>query len=554
MIIKNTSSLEKIFLDDKIENIPELNSFSALKGERFSYQIAICADECINEFETCSISLESDISEYVQIRKVKSVPVEYPVYITRHDDNYSRTTPGLYPDLLLPMTYVSQDQKYGILKVVKNLLRSLWIDIKIPNDCKCGKHEIKITFTSDVCTKESIFTLDVIDAILPKQDLIYTEWFHLDALANYYRVDVFSEKHFEIIRNYVKTARENGINMLLVPVFTPPLDTEVGGERLTTQLVKVIKENDEYTYDYDLIDRYLDLLKEENIEYYEISHLFTQWGAHHAPKIMAYENGEYKKIFGWETDSQDPTYVKFLRSFLTSFISHMKLRSEDQKCYFHISDEPSEEHLESYMSCKKSIEDLLEGYHIMDALSNFEFYQRGIVKTPIPASDHIKPFLDAGIKDLWTYYCCGQCIGVSNRLIAMPSYRNRVIGMQMYKYDIKGFLQWGYNFYNNRFSHDKIEPYIELSGEYWVPAGDTFSVYPERTGHVYESLRIIVFNEGIQDMRALKLCEKYYSKEEILKEIESVYGEEISFDKCPYSSSKMLSIRETINKLIRDKI
>ena len=30
---------------------------------------------------------------------------------------------------------------------------------------------------------------------------------------------------------------------------------------------------------------------------------------------------------------------------------------------------------------------------------------------------------------------------------------------RIFKYDIAGFLQWGYNFYNNVGSHDQINPY-----------------------------------------------------------------------------------------------
>ncbi|MBR7082583.1 MAG: DUF4091 domain-containing protein, partial [Clostridia bacterium] len=333
-----------------------------------------------------------------------------------------------------------------------------------------------------------------------------------------------------------------------------PLDTEIGGERLTTQLVKVKKTAGGYEFSYDLLDRYLDLIKSVGIEYYEISHLYTQWGVYHAPKIVADVDGEEKKIFGWETDSHGPEYVSFLREFLNSFLSHMKARGEDKKCYFHISDEPNEEHLESYKAGKDAVADLLDGYPIMDALSNYDFYSRGIVDMPIPASDHIGPFLDAKIEGLWTYYCCGQCIGVSNRLVAMPSWRNRAIGTQMYKYDIKGFLQWGYNFYNNRFSHDDIEPYSDLSGEYWVPAGDTFSVYPSSDGSALESLRLVVFYEGITDMRAMKLCESLCGKDETMRVIERAYGKTVTFDDCPRTAAEMLRIREAINRKIAENI
>lgn len=555
MKLKTISSLEKVFIDSNLGDYPETKKITALRGERASFQVAFEADDDVRQNEPCTVSLGGDLAPAAQVRKVKNVPVEYPSYRGSVDDNYLRTTPGIYPDILLPMTYVSTDAPYGMVRATPHGPRALWIDVTIPTDCAASEHNVTVTLTNaDGKAKSVTFTFDVIPAALPKQELIYTEWFHCDSLANYYRVPVWSDEHFRIIENFARTAHENGINMLLVPVFTPPLDTEVGGERTTTQLVKIKKTAEGYIFSYDLLDRYLDLITSVGIEYYEISHLYTQWGVYHAPKIIADVGGEEKKIFGWETDSHGEEYVSFLRAFLSSFLSHMKARGEDKKCYFHISDEPNEDHLESYKAGKEAVADLLVGYPIMDAISNFDFYNRGIVDMPIPASDRIGQFLDAQIEGLWTYYCCGQCVGVSNRLIAMPSWRNRAIGMQMYKYDIKGFLQWGYNFYNNRFSHDEIDPYSDLSGEYWVPAGDPFSVYPARDGTALESLRLVVFNEGITDMRAMKLCESLWGKEETVRVIEDAYGKKVTFDNCPHTSAEMLRIREAINRKIAEKM
>ena len=555
MKLKTVSSLEKIFIDSALSDYPETKKVSVLRGERASFQVAFTADDDVGGSEMCSVMLSGDLAPIARVRKVKNVPVEFPAYKDRVDDNYLRLTPGLYPDILLPMTYVGDDAPHGKVRAVAHSPRALWIDLTVPDDCAAGDHTVTVTLTNAGGEERSAdFTFDVIPAALPKQELIYTEWFHCDCLANYYRVPVWSDEHFRIIGNFARTAHENGINMLLVPVFTPPLDTEVGGERLTTQLVKVKKTHNGYVFGFDLLDRYLDLIKSCGIEYYEISHLYTQWGVYHAPKIVADVDGVEKKIFGWETDSHSHDYVAFLRAFLSAFLSHMRARGEDEKCYFHISDEPNEDHLESYKQGRDAIDDLLEGYPIMDALSNFEFYKKGLVKNPIPASDHIGPFLEANIPDLWTYYCCGQCVGVSNRLVAMPSWRNRAIGAQMYKYGIKGFLQWGYNFYNNRFSHDETEPYSDLSGEFWVPAGDTFSVYPAPDGTALESLRIVVFYEGISDMRAMKLCESLCGKDETVRVIETAYGKPITFDDCPHAADEMFRIREAINERIRKAI
>lgn len=90
-------------------------------------------------------------------------------------------------------------------------------------------------------------------------------------------LETFSEEHWAIIEKYVQTAVKHGINMILTPLFTPPLDTEVGGERPTVQLVDVESHSDTYIFDFSKLKRWVDMCRNNNIEYFEFSHLFTQW-------------------------------------------------------------------------------------------------------------------------------------------------------------------------------------------------------------------------------------------------------------------------------------
>ena len=553
---KLISSLSRVFTDSSIDDFAPIERISALKGERVSFQLVhsriMEPGESVYAYrELFTPRISGELAEYATIREVKNVGVELPVIVGETDDNYERTEPGLYPDVLKPL-------HYGGKTIAKTAFpTSLWIEVEIPEDIEKTGESILTVEMVDECGEvrnTEKLTVDVINATLPEQTLLLTQWFHCDSLANYYDVEVFGEKHWKIIKNFARMAHRNGINLLLTPVFTPPLDTAVGGERLTNQLVGVEVKGGKYTFNFDLLDRWVDMCDRIGIKYFEISHLFTQWGAKHAPKVMATVDGEYKRIFGWDTEATSPEYVGFLRQFITEFLEHMKKRGDDKRCFFHISDEPQLEHLEFYRAAKATISDLLEGYVIMDALSDYDFWKMGIVDLAIPCNDHIKPFLENSVPNLWTYYCCGQRINVSNRLLSMPSWRNRSIGMQMYKYDIVGFLQWGFNFYNNNFSVNEIEPYTDTSGEHWVPAGDPFSVYPGPKGEPLESLRIVVFHDALQDMRAMRLCESLYSKDEVVAAIESVLGKVLTFDVCAKSEATMLEIREKINEMIKAKV
>ena len=537
------SSLEKCFPDQKIEDFKPLSALSVLNNERFSVQLLFRSEP--DHAGRAIVRVDGALAPFASVRFVKNIRVDIPTFPGCDDGNYLRTEPGLYPDLLQPLHYG------GAVSIMKDQTQSAWVEFDLDGSVTAGTYPCAITLVdglgNEVATER--FEVRVIGASLPEQELILTQWFHTDCLANYYRVDAWSEEHWRIVENFAATAKKNGINLLLTPIFTPALDTTVGGERTTVQLIDVCKNGDTYFFGYDKLDRWIDMCDRVGIKYFEIAHLFTQWGAAHAPKVMATVDGEYKKIFGWETEAAGKDYSTFLRTFLPDFLAHMKARGDDKRCYFHISDEPNTEQLESYKAAKAVVADILEGYPIMDALSNFEFFKQGIVPLPIPSNDHIAPFIEAEVPNLWTYYCCGQCVNVSNRLMAMPSWRNRSIGYQMYKYDIAGFLQWGYNFYNTCGSVDPINPFVDACGEYWVPGGDTYSVYPGLDGTAWESLRIIVFHEALQDIRAMKLAEKYYGKDAVIAAAEEILGE-IRFDRCATCADSILAMREKINGMI----
>ncbi len=546
---KLTSSLEKAFADMSVADFPTFSSVSVLKNERLSFQLLYKAVGDTDPHRIWgTLTVEGIAQELVSVRTVECIPSLLPCYPGLYDDNYLRTSPGLYPDLLLPLG------NRGRLPVVRNELRAAWITVELDGSA-VGELPLKIKLSAgETLLCEHELTVSVIDADLPEQKLKVTQWFHGDCLATYYGCEVFSERWWRIVESFMRTAVKNGINTILTPTFTPPLDTAVGGERPTVQLVEVEKTADGYRFSYEKLDRWLELCDSVGVKFFEIAHLFTQWGAAHAPKIMATVDGECRRIFGWDTDASGAEYTAFLRAFLSDFIDHMKARGDDTRCLFHISDEPNADNLEQYKKSRETVIDLLEGYTVMDALSNVEFYRQGLVTTPIPANNHIEPFLEADIAGLWTYYCCGQSQNnVSNRFFAMPSYRTRSIGSQFFKYDIAGFLQWGYNFYYSQCSYSFVDPYLDSTGNYFVPSGDTYSVYPAQDGTAHESLRLVVFHEALQDLAAFTLAAELVGKERVVEALEKSLGS-ITFSNCARSSAPLLTARDEINALIRDNI
>lgn len=546
--LKTINSLQKVFPEK--EPFGEISKATMLSNEIYNYQIALCSDpEGKSEFNNFRLrvypEIDSPIKDNITLRRVENVPSQLPAY-EDHDDYVEKTSIGLYPDPLLQLDGGGIFGKDGYWY-------SLWVQIDAKG-VPAGKYPIEIMISNgkEENTATSRFEIEILPQKLKKQELIYTSWFHADCLYTYYDVPAFSQKHWDLIKEFMTAAASRGMNMILTPIFTPPLDTAIGGERPTIQLIDVFKDGNRYTFDFKRLKKWINLAKRCGIEYIEFAHLFTQWGAAHAPKIMAYEKGELQQIFGWKTNASGKDYTRFLSAFLPAlslFVTENKLTD---KVFFHISDEPGLEHIENYKKASNILKKYLsKEFRTIEALSNYEFYETGLIKTPIPSNDHIEPFYKNGVENLWTYYCCGQYKKVSNRFFCMPSERNRILGFQLYKYNIEGFLQWGFNFWYTQFSHSEINPWITTDSGGAFPSGDPFVVYPGKNGKAVQSLRNEVFFEALQDLRALKTLETKIGRDEVIKLLEKDLEQPLTMEEYPHSAEWLLQKRQEINELIK---
>lgn len=539
-VLTNVTSL------DKIRSYADLTSpirnFSLLGGEHYAYQIAVSGAEA-----AFSVKVVSPLEKYIKLFLVKSVPMDMPCHTGSMDkDLFMAKAPCLMPDLLEPIEMSNGIvNHYGGISVV-------WVDINLPKDFPAGEYPISVEFspidiqhhTSVDNAKVSTVTATVLPFSLPERDTLFTQWFHTDSIASYYSVPVYSERHWELIDKFMTEAARDGINVILTPVITPPLDTRPGTHRPLTQLVKITKEGENYLFDFSLLGRWIALCKKNNISHLEISHLFSQWGLEFTPSIWV--NDGY--LFDWGVKANDPGYKAFLEQFLAALREYLISEDMYEGAYFHISDEPQAEHLEAYRYAKNLVKAILPDCRLMDALSHVEFYDEGLMDVPVPSLDAVDPFLTRDIPERWVYYFCGAGRR-SNRYMAMQSSRTRILGLQMYKYGINGFLHWGFNFYYSALSMYKINPFVTTSADKFFPSGDAFSVYPGSDGPL-PSLRALVFADGLSDIALCRLLEKKIGKEAVLAAIDSVLGYELTFDDYPKAAHVIPDITEKLKSLL----
>ena len=511
-------------------------------GQSFSYQIALQTPERVE----LSAQVESPVAPWVKLYAVVNTVMDVACYSSA-DDDYITKEPGIMPDMLLPM------EGKDALMHLTNQAGAIWVQVQVPENTPAGRYPVTVKLHA-VTLKEqmdiaSTMVVEVLGQNLPAQQTRFTQWFYVDCIADVHKVAIYSEAHWELIEKYIALAKSLGLTMLLTPVITPPLDTAVGTQRPNVQLVKMKKQGDRYVFDFTLLQRWVDICHKYGIEEFEMSHLFSQWGLSATPNIWITEDGEEKLMFGWHVPAKSDEYRDFLGQFLPALIAWLKNAGIKEHTWFHISDEPHAEHIENYRYTKELIVPLIDGCTTIDALSDYDFYANGLVEIPVTKNDRIEPFLAHKLPRQWVYYCCSQNQLVGNRYLAQPSYRNRILGLQIYKFGCEGFLHWGFNFYNSRRSLKNINPFMYTGGDQGFPSGDPFSVYPVEGG-VVPSLRAVIFQEALQDIEVCRLLESYIGKEAVVDMIDEAAGEPLTFSCYPRNSRYIPDlIRKMLQKI-----
>ena len=129
---------------------------------------------------------------------------------------------------------------------------------------------------------------------------------------------------------------------------------------------------------------------------------------------------------------------------------------DKEHVYYHISDEPSPGASDSYRAAKSPGGGFAEGCQVIDALSSLEFYRQGLVRQPVPANDHIQPFIDAQVPG------SGCTITVSRAALCPTASpwraRNRIMGVDV-PVRHHALPALGVQFYNSKFSLHPVDPY-----------------------------------------------------------------------------------------------
>lgn len=439
----------------------------------------------------------------------------------------------------------------------------LWVSGKIPNEFPKDELnlEIRVYYTKGyekekLIESESI-NIKILDYVMKpaKEGYFYLDlWQHLCSWARAYDIEYFSEKHFEVIDNYIKDLSDLGQRVIDLIVTDYPWAgqrcyqfEENASNLFEFNIVKVIKDKEgKIKCDFSAFDRYIDICTKHGIdEEINIFGIIGNWDAYSfGNPIVDYKDpmrityyDEKEECFDFIRSKEE------LKNYLSLVFDHLLERGLWDKVKV-ICDEPND--IELFKESIKLIESAVPDHKVnfKCAIHDEQFFEKfgeNIQSLSLNTCEAVKNIEKLSQikkevnnrKGRFTWYSC--CFPEDlNIFIKSPLIESRLTGWFTYYWDFEGFLRWAYAIW-------PANPFQDIRYKYpkWN-AGDMFFVYPGKDLKPISSVRVKNLLFGIQDFNIFKEIEnKGISKCELMKEMENLLGKKEEMEFIPERNVKL---------------
>jgi hypothetical protein len=517
MQFEGVDALQKVF--------PESNYFAPFdahadvaRGEHASFQFVVRAN---SDIQNLRVNVSAPENAGSELSEIKSGFVGF-VKVGRANPEPStdayQPMSGFFPD---PIIYEdSRDVPFGTSQPI-------WVSVKIPVDCQTGLYkgsvEISCEMGGEAISKTKSFEIEVFEPVIENTSLWVSNWFFLDRLSylnNMEAVEKHSDLYWELSRVMARTLAEYRQNVAMISPFDHTSFSYL---------------NDTWLFDFSNFNKMVALFVEEGV-------IGRLEGGHLGSRI----DGGWFSPFGLfvpvlEKDSIDkellpldnPRTIEFYQAFLPAFVNNIKDQGWEEQYIQHIADEPIDENVESYIEISKFLKTLVPELKVIEACHTHQL--ENMVDIWVPQMN----FLESGMNfyterqvkgdEAWYYTCLAPKGEWANRFVELPLIKTRLLHWVNSKYNIPGYLHWGFNFWGSASGIVTAEdPYEDVSGIIVssgniLPGGDCWIAYP---GYrcIYPSIRLEAMRDGIVDYELLKMYrEKFPEKADELLGT-TVYG------------------------------
>ncbi|ATP55837.1 hypothetical protein CPT03_04825 [Pedobacter ginsengisoli] len=385
------------------------------------------------------------------------------------------------------------DTKTKVVTITPNSTQPVWLAIKVPQQVKAGTYKGSVTIKGAKAKTQEI-SIRVIDKTLPAPSQWAYDldlWQHPAAIARVHKVQLWSDRHFALMKDYYKMLANAGQKTITTSIVNEPWGHQTYDDY--PSLIKWTKKKDgTWSYDYSLFDKYIAFTMSCGINQRINCYSMVPW------KIaFTYFDESTNKEAVFTEAIGTPAYNVFWGTMLKDFTRHLKQKNWFTKTYIAMDERPMPD-MKSVIALLKSIDSkwkiaLAGEYH--EEIEKDVFNYCIASKWEYPA-EVLKNRHAEGKISTW-YTCCTE--PYPNAFTFSSPAEQVWMGWYTANKNMDGYLRWAYNSWTK-------SPLTDSRFTAW-PAGDTYLVYPGP----FSSVRFEKMIEGAQDFEKIRLLRKEYS-------------------------------------------
>ena len=479
-----TTDVVRIF-EDGYENKAKRQGTIDIFGLRNEVVSAQCVVYALEDLENVAVS----IGQLKQSEGSAAIPAENirwnfvgSIFIQENTPKLQksdliRPAPARFPD------YLSDERQCAL---GKGALKAVYVTIEIPRDAEPGEYQSEITIKSGDASVSLPLELTVYPPVLPdERHVMVTEWFSTSRFGKHHNLDpTDSEAIIKMLKIYAENMAEHRQNVF----------------RIGMELISSAQTADgKLEFDFSRFDQWaqvfwdtgrMDLLETGFVARFGEDGWSGTEIVLRDFRVKDESTGESKTLKGEE----------FLPQFLPAFVEHLREKGWLEKTVFHICDEPSNHNIMAWREASDFIHRHAPELRRLDAIESAHCLDR--LEIWVPKLDHLSTWQEMYEEaqrqgyEMW-FYTVGifQRGSLPNKTADVPLIESRVMHWLNYRFDLKGYLHWGFNAWTD-------DPFNE-PGQH---RGDGWHVYPKDNG-LLDSLRWEQMRNGLQDYECLWLLQ-----------------------------------------------
>lgn len=317
-----------------------------------------------------------------------------------------------------------------------------------------------------------------------RESVGFTNWWSVGNVASYHKVEPWSPGYWAMLGRYADLMARSRQNTILVP---------------WSSFMK--REGERFKLDRASLKRFVDLFTSRGIYWLEGGHFAGREGGDWMAKRFVLN------LTG--TPVNDDKGRAELRTIAIELDDAIRAEGWQKRWLQHLADEPIDVNVQDYAQMAEQVRLLMPMIPIFEATMSQKLV--GAVDAWCPQLHEFQAHLDwftqrqADNDQVWAYTCLTPTGPWLNRLLDMERLRPVYIGWAIAKYNLDGFLHWGFNYWHADPFEVTVVRHSDApeSDAMALPAGDTHVAYPGLEGPL-SSTRLEAHRIGMEDAEMLK--------------------------------------------------